>query len=141
MELCSQGLNQNPATRRNANFALEHAKGKYFIRLDADDRLDPNKLLVLSHYLDLNEKTSAVFPGYYRVDETGTFINYVSRSNHIFNVEHEDKEPHGACATIRIKVLHNLSGYKNILILNRFAKQKLFSRSYAVQQAVRIFAD
>jgi len=70
---------QNKNHIKNANFALRQAKGKYFMRLDADDWMDPNGLLVLSNYLDNNEKVAAVFPGYFLVTETGEVIEYVSR--------------------------------------------------------------
>ncbi len=37
------------------NIALRVAQGNYIMRLDADDYLDENALLVLSNVLDANE--------------------------------------------------------------------------------------
>jgi glycosyltransferase involved in cell wall biosynthesis len=100
---------------KNANFALQKAKGKYFMRLDADDRLDPNALLVLSHYRDENENTAAVFPGYYLTDKEGTITEMVRRSEKTEPLKKNDKEPHGACTMIRTQILKDVGGYNEEL--------------------------
>ena len=42
--------------------------------LDADDFLDENALLVLSHFLDHHSELGLVYPNYTYVDEHGTII-------------------------------------------------------------------
>ncbi len=96
---------------KNANFALQKAKGNYFMRLDADDKLDPNALLILSHYLDQNENVAAVFPGYYLTDKEGKITETVRRSEKIEALKQNDKEPHGACTMIRTQILKDVGGY------------------------------
>ena len=46
------------------NLATRMSKGKYIIRLDADDWLDINALQILSNYLEQNPKIGLVFPDY-----------------------------------------------------------------------------
>jgi len=105
----------NKSHIKNANFALEKAKGEYFMRLDADDWLDPNALLVLAHYLDQNKEVAAVFPGYYLTDITGKITELIRRSENIEALNENDKEPHGACTMFRTDILKKLGGYsKNI---------------------------
>jgi len=46
---------ENKGLNVSNNIALRVAQGNYIIRLDADDYLDKNALLVLSNVLDTNE--------------------------------------------------------------------------------------
>ena len=85
------------------NLALRLAKGKYIMRLDADDWLDRNALQIMSNYLEKNNNIGLVFPDYFEVDEKGDIINLVRR--HDFKkVKLLDKPAHGACTMIRKSV-------------------------------------
>ena len=92
------------------NLALRLAKGKYIMRLDADDWLDRNALQIMSNYLEKNNNIGLVFPDYFEVDEKGDIINLVRR--HDFKkVKLLDKPAHGACTMIRKECLNKIGGY------------------------------
>ncbi|OGW75334.1 MAG: hypothetical protein A2Z72_08370 [Omnitrophica bacterium RBG_13_46_9] len=98
-----------------ANIALKHSKGEYIVRIDADDVVDENILLVLSNYLDKFPDFALVFPDYFLVDDQGSIIRYegrqtMYRSNHLL-----DMPANGACTMIRKKVLQKLGGYREDL--------------------------
>ena len=50
------------------NIALRMSRGRYIVRLDADDYFDDNALLVMSNYLETHPEVGLVFPDYYTVD-------------------------------------------------------------------------
>lgn len=98
-----------------ANFALKNSRGEYIMRLDADDVLDENILLVLSNYLEKFPDIALVFPDYFLIDDHDGIIRYESRqsiyhSNHLL-----DMPANGASTMIRKKVLESLGGYREDL--------------------------
>jgi glycosyltransferase involved in cell wall biosynthesis len=93
------------------NIALRLANGSYVMRLDADDFLDENALLVLSNILDTNEDVGLVYPDYYLVDEQGEILELVRRKKIGEEVELLDLPAHGACTMIRKDCLLSLGGY------------------------------
>lgn len=96
------------------NIALRASRGKYIMRLDADDWLDPHILEVLSNVLERNPDVGMVFPDYYHVDPDGTVIEVVRR--HDFGeVTLRDQPAHGACTMIRRQCLLDLDGYDESL--------------------------
>ena len=98
------GLNQNN------NLALKIAKGRFFIRLDADDWMHPNCLEILASKLLNDKKVGLVFPDYYLVDENNEIYSQYER--HDFNsVNLKDQPAHGACTMIRTRLLKNIGGY------------------------------
>jgi len=103
-------IQQNKGLTVTNNIALRMARGKYIMRLDADDYLDPNALMVLTTALENDPKVGLVFPDFYEVDETGNILNLVRR--HDFErVTMMDQPAHGACSLIRRKLLQEIGGY------------------------------
>lgn len=102
---------QNKGLNVTNNIALRVARGKYLIRLDADDYFHPDALYLLSKELDQDETLGLVFPDYYYVNETGEITEEFKR--HDFNKEVFllDQAAHGACTMIRTEYLRNLGGY------------------------------
>ena len=98
-----------------ANKVLSLARGKYLIRLDADDIFDENILLVLSNCLDKNEDVALVFPDYYLMDETGVSYSSIRKESLSGNDNVQDSPPHGACTMMRKSVLDELGGYDESL--------------------------
>ena len=98
----------------SANEALRLARGKYVIRLDADDWLDENALLVLGHYLDTHADAALVYPSYVYVDEAGTHMGV----EHRWRIGEEtavlDQPAHGACTMVRRRVLKTVGGYDEV---------------------------
>ena len=62
---------KNKGLTVSCNIALRLARGEYFMRLDADDYLDENALLVMSHFLDEHPEYGLAYPDYYLTDEHG----------------------------------------------------------------------
>lgn len=94
------------------NIAMRAAKGKYIMRLDADDYLDSNALLVMSNALESDADLGLVFPDYYLVDENGSILSLETRHNFDEEVGLLDQPAHGACTMIRRDFLMELNGYK-----------------------------
>lgn len=93
------------------NIALRAANGDYIMRLDADDYLDENALLVLSNILDSDAEIGLVYPDYYVVDEAGDILEIVRRKKIGEEVDLLDLPAHGACTMIRKECLLTLGGY------------------------------
>lgn len=93
------------------NMALRIAKGEYFMRLDADDFLDENILLVLSQVLDMKPDVDLVYPDYYLVNEDGEITEIIRRQKIGEEVDLLDLPAHGACTMIRKQILWEIGGY------------------------------
>ncbi|MFT3755261.1 MAG: glycosyltransferase [Pseudoxanthomonas sp.] len=97
--------------RANANTALELARGEYVMRLDADDYLDENALLVLAAYLDSHPDVGLVYPNWTWIDENGGFIGQERRKRLWDETRLPDLPAHGACTMVRRRVLKAIGGY------------------------------
>lgn len=95
----------------SANAALEAARGEYLLRLDADDFLDENALLVLASYLDRHPETALVYPNYIYVDEAGSPLGVEHRKRIGEEAKLLDLPAHGAGSMARKRVLKSLGGY------------------------------
>lgn len=93
------------------NVALSMAKGKYFIRLDADDFFEINALEKMVNIIDKDDDIVMVFPDYFVVDEENSIIRTVKRHNFENDVKLFDQPAHGACTLIRKKSLQEIGGY------------------------------
>ena len=106
----------NKGLNATNNIALHAAKGIYLMRLDADDYLDSNALLVMSSILDRNEKVALVFPDYYYVDKKGEIQGQERRHNFENEVLLLDQPAHGACTMLRRSALLEVGGYSSEFI-------------------------
>jgi glycosyltransferase involved in cell wall biosynthesis len=97
--------------RACANRAIEAARGDYIMRLDADDFLDENALLVLSTYLDQHPDVALVFPNYVHVDENGEFLGLENRKKVGTEAKLLDLPAHGACTMVRRRAIKMVGGY------------------------------
>ena len=102
---------ENKGLNFTNNIALRAAEGEYLMRLDADDFLDENILLVLSHILDTKSGVGLVYPDYYHVDEDGEIIEIVRRQKIGEEIDLLDLPAHGACTMIRKEILMEIGGY------------------------------
>jgi CMP-N-acetylneuraminic acid synthetase len=92
------------------NIALRMARGRYIMRLDADDYLEEHALTILAGVLDRQPDVGLVFPDYFVVDEHGRCLEVVRR--HDFDeVTLLDQPAHGACTLARRECLLQLGGY------------------------------
>jgi len=97
--------------QRSANEALRMARGAYVMRLDADDWLDTNALLVLAHHLDTHPDDALVYPSYVYVDEQGNHLGVEHRWRIGLDTLVLDQPAHGACTMVRKRVMKAIGGY------------------------------
>lgn len=102
---------ENIGLNRSNNIALKASRGRYIMRLDADDYLDRQALLVLSNVLEDNEHVGLVFPDYYYVDADGNVTGQERRHDFEAEVSLLDQPAHGACTMIRKSFLQDVGGY------------------------------
>lgn len=93
------------------NIALRIAKGKYIMRLDADDFLESYAAEILVEVLEKNPDVGLVFPDYYYVDKNGNRTGLHQRHDFDKEVSLFDQPAHGACTMIRVQMLRELGGY------------------------------
>jgi glycosyltransferase involved in cell wall biosynthesis len=97
--------------RHCANSALSMAKGKYIIRLDADDYFDENAFLLMAGYLEDHKDVVLVFSDWIYIAGNGDFLNRETRKKLNKETLVFDLPAHGACSLIRRKTLRTLGGY------------------------------
>ena len=102
---------ENKGLNVTNNIALRLSSGKYIMRLDADDYLDENALLVLSNTLESKQEVDLVYPDYYLIDAYGEVIELVRRQKIEEEVHLLDLPAHGACTMFRTRVLKQIGGY------------------------------
>lgn len=93
------------------NLALSVARGKYIIRLDADDFLAKDALLEMKNKLDKDKFLAMVFPDYYIINSSSQIIEQIQRHNFMKDVSLKNIPAHGACSMFRINVLKQVGGY------------------------------
>lgn len=94
-----------------ANKILSFAKGKYMIRLDADDWFHEFALEALVNKLENSPKVGIAYPNFFYSNKEGKVIGIETRQ---FNTEVDMSSqlpPHGACTMFEIKALKIAGGY------------------------------
>lgn len=102
---------ENKGLIASNNIAVRAAQGKYIMRLDADDYLDENALLVLVNAIEKSDNLALVFPDYYYVDADGQVTGQERRHDFQAQVTLLDQPAHGACTLIRRNCLLEVGGY------------------------------
>jgi hypothetical protein len=126
----SQGLRRKIRVHANAencglpttcNRALGEARGRYILRLDADDILLPNALTEMVDYLDRNNGVGGVFSNFKLIDDAGATIQADAA------LAGQYKRHPGCCMLIRplvneIKYRDGLQYFEGDEFLNRYDK-------------------
>ncbi len=102
---------ENRGLNVSNNVALSLARGKYIVRLDADDYFAPHAIELMVSELERNSKHALVFPDYYHIDKDGNIIEEIKRHDFSNDVTLLDQPAHGACTMIRIDILRSIGGY------------------------------
>ena len=102
---------ENSGLVHSSNIALKLSRGKYIMRLDADDYLAPQALEVLVSEMERDSETALVFPDYYLIDREGSVTGQIHRHNFQTDVDLLDQPAHGACTLIRKSILISVGGY------------------------------
>ena len=98
-----------------ANSILKKCNGKYIIRLDADDWLHENALLLLLNKIENNNKTALVYGNYFYVNKFGKIIGYEDNYKINNKMIHKYNPAHGACSLIRVSYFKKVGGYSTNL--------------------------
>lgn len=104
-------LQENKGLNATNNIAVKAARGKYIMRLDADDFLNENALLVMTTMLENDPELALVFPDYFYVDQNGAVTGQERRHNFQKDVTLLDQPAHGACTMIRRDCLIEVNAY------------------------------
>jgi len=104
-------FNKNIGLNKSNNIAIKKSKGKYIIRLDADDYFEKNALKIFINHIAKNKETSLIYPDYYIIDENGMKLSRVKRENFINKVRMLDLPAHGACTMFKTSTLKKIGGY------------------------------
>lgn len=105
---------QNKGLNVSGNIATNLSRGRYIMRLDADDYLDENALLIMTTTMEKDGGISMAYPDYYLVDEQENVFAHERRHN-FQKVSVKDRPAHGACTMIRKNDLIEVGGYYNDL--------------------------
>lgn len=95
----------------NANVAIDMARGKYIMRVDADDWLDESALLVMTRYLENHPDCALVYPNYFYVDHEGNYLGVEHRKRIGAETQLLDLPAHGACTMVRKRIMKVIGGY------------------------------
>ena len=93
------------------NVALKASKGKYIVRLDADDYMELNALEKMAYALEADQELGLIFPNYYIVDGEENVLSEIKRHDFDKEVNILDQPAHGACTMIRTDFLKKVGGY------------------------------
>jgi glycosyltransferase involved in cell wall biosynthesis len=91
------------------------AKGKYVVRIDADDWVSPDFIKELTKEIEKDADVAMVFPDYYEVDESGKILHHVKRRNFSSEVTLLDQPAHGACTLIKKSAYLSVGGHNEKL--------------------------
>ncbi|MDB2469168.1 glycosyltransferase family 2 protein [Alphaproteobacteria bacterium] len=134
--------NERPlGLQKLANTILGLANGKYMIRLDADDWLDENALLVMVAKLESMPNINLVYGNYFYTSSTGEVLGFERRNK----LGEEDKAgfipPHGACTMFETRALKSVGGYSEEIDAQDGWElwHKLYSRFGAASIDVPVF--
>ena len=97
---------------KSSNKAIKLAKGKYILRLDADDYLKKDALKKLVKLIKKNSRVKMVFPNFNWINSKGKILSkftYKYKSKYFLN----DQPAHGACSLIDLKFIKKIGGYCN----------------------------
>jgi len=97
------------------NFAIKKSRGKYVIRLDADDIFDENALVVLHNWLIRHPSHAMVFSDYYFIDDNGEVYAHERREKVYERDNFLDMPANGACCLLRKDVYEEIGGYREDL--------------------------
>ena len=96
---------------RTANQAIEQARGAYVMRLDADDYLDENALLIMIQEFKRNPKVALVFSDYFIINEDNVILEHIRQSLVAEEAPVPDLPAHGACSLIKRSILLDINKY------------------------------
>jgi len=92
------------------NLAIKLSKGKYIMRLDADDWLKKNAVTMMVKEFKRNKQIGLVFSNYYEVDENENISKEIKRYD-FQKVKLLDRPAHGACTMFKSELFKKVGYY------------------------------
>lgn len=96
---------------KNINFAIKASRGNFILRLDADDFLDHNALMILHKKIQENKEIAMVYSDYYLINSKGKFLDLNRNISLEKHSKLKDIPAHGACSLIRKICLEEVGAY------------------------------
>lgn len=110
---------------KSSNLAIKAARGKYVIRLDADDIMDPKCVELLYNKIKTDSKAALVYSNYFLIDEHGKVI---SKKKEIDVNKNKFRGPVlAACCLIRMSSLFEVNLYDE-----RYSRQDGYDLWYKI---------
>jgi glycosyltransferase involved in cell wall biosynthesis len=110
---------------KSSNLAIKAARGKYIIRLDADDIMDHKCVELLYAKIKTDSKAALVYSNYYLIDE---YENIISKKKEIDIKKNKFRGPVlAACCLIRISSLFEVNLYDE-----RYSRQDGYDLWYKI---------
>jgi glycosyltransferase involved in cell wall biosynthesis len=104
---------QNLGLNKTAIKAIGLTEGEYVMRVDADDYLDENALMIMANFLDKHPGIGMVYPDFFIVNEDGEIVNYFRKMRVGGEVELLDLPAMGGCTLIRKSCYEEIGGYRS----------------------------
>lgn len=102
---------KNKGLQKIANKILSICRGKYFIRLDADDWFETKALNQMVKVLEKLNKIEIVFGNYNFTNEAGEKLGIDKKYDFRQRLNYKHFPVHGACTMFRVKTLKKVGGY------------------------------
>lgn len=105
-------VNETPqGVQRIANEVLRQSRGRYIVRLDADDWFEESALLLMVSKLESDSTIGLVYGNYFYTDAEGHVIGVERRRMLGIEDTAGHLPAHGACTMVRARVLKAVGGY------------------------------
>ncbi len=95
---------------KSSNIAIKASRGKFIIRLDADDYLHPNALSIFYDKIKTDSSTALVYSDYYLVDKNKNILSLEKQFNRSGSIDN-DKPVLAACCLIRKNAIFSVNLY------------------------------
>jgi len=102
---------KNEGMIKSINTAIKASKGRFVLRLDADDYLNKNALLVLYNEIVKNKGVGLVYSDYYLVDKKNSILKLEKVLDYFGSKKKINFPAHGACSLIRKNFLEEVNFY------------------------------
>lgn len=98
---------------KSAIKAIKLSRGEYIMRLDADDYLDENALMIMTNILDKHPEIGMVYPDYFQINKKGEIIDYFRKKKLGQDFKLLDLPALGACTMMRKSCYQVIGGYRD----------------------------
>jgi CMP-N-acetylneuraminic acid synthetase len=117
---------------KSSNIAIKAAKGKFIIRLDADDYLEKNALAILYDGIKRDKNIALIYSDYFLVDEKKNILSLEKQMNRSKS-RLDDKPVLAACCLIRKSSMFSVNLYDE-----RFNRQDGYDLWYKLIQNYKL---